>query len=110
VVGLFVVAGRDLSRERNHFRLRYLWPAWPEQIAQPLYQDVQAWSWCARGSNSCACINRTQTVDTWLPPYLKCPDDVGMIIADRPSGEEPAPVKIGRSTTSIMRSQQAGHP
>jgi hypothetical protein len=30
--GLFVGAGRELSWERKHFRLRYLWPARPEQI------------------------------------------------------------------------------
>src|SRR5918996_2043450 len=48
-VGLFVGAGRDLSRERNHFRLRYLWPAWPEQIAQHLYQGTCRLGVGARG-------------------------------------------------------------
>jgi hypothetical protein len=36
-VGLCVGAGRDLNRERDHFRLRNLRPARSEQIAQHLH-------------------------------------------------------------------------
>jgi hypothetical protein len=117
-VGLFVSVGRDLSRERNHFRLRHLRAAWPKQIAQNLYEGTSRLGVRARKLQA-----RTRVQVVFGPSahgslLIWNSDNVGMIIARKPlqgnaqqghssSPMGPDPLESRRIAPTLARSLQA---